>query len=137
MRRRAQAAHAVLMRHPWATMLFLSRINTGPNMIRYIDATIGCLRAAGFSYPLADDAWNAIDAQVYGFTLMRLNFPIDPSEYRTAARSFLHMIPAERFPHMRGMTEELIEGRHDGINRLEPGLDMLLDGFERLRAAAR
>jgi AcrR family transcriptional regulator len=44
MRRRAQSMHAVLMRHPWATMLIVSRVNAGPAMLRYVDATIGCLR---------------------------------------------------------------------------------------------
>jgi hypothetical protein len=69
MRRRATSAHAVLMRHPWATMLFVSRVNIGPNMLRYVDRTIGCLREAGFSYPMADHAWTALDAYTYGFTL--------------------------------------------------------------------
>jgi hypothetical protein len=58
MRRRASSTHAVLTRHPWATMLFVSRANIGPSMLRYVDATIGCLREAGFSYPMADHAWN-------------------------------------------------------------------------------
>src|SRR5688572_31459655 len=30
MRERAHSAHAVLMQHPWATMLFVSRLNIGP-----------------------------------------------------------------------------------------------------------
>jgi AcrR family transcriptional regulator len=135
MRRRAVSAHAVMVGHPWATMLFVSRINTGPNMIRYIDATIGCLRAAGFSWPMCDHIWNAIDAYTYGFTLVRLSFPLEPDEYVSAAKSFVHLLPAGRFPHMRGLTEELIQGRHDGVNRLDVGLDILLDGFERLRVS--
>ena len=43
MRRRAISAHEVLLSHPWAAMLFVSRINVGPAMLRYVDATIGCL----------------------------------------------------------------------------------------------
>ena len=81
MRQRAISAHEVLLRHPWATMLMVSRINTGPAMLRYIDATIGCLREAGFSYPMADHAWNAIDSHIYGFTLQKLNFPIADDEF--------------------------------------------------------
>lgn len=135
MRRRAISAHTVLMRHPWATMLFVSRFNVGPNMLRYVDATIGCLRRAGFSYPLADHAWTAIDAYTYGFTLQKRNFPLDPSEYAAAAAGFLYMIPVERFPHLHGMSQEVIAGRHDGMHQLELGLDLLLDGLERLRRA--
>jgi AcrR family transcriptional regulator len=135
MRRRALSAHAVLMRHPWATMLFVSRLNVGPNMLRYVDATIGCLRAGGFSYALADHAWTALDAFIYGFTLHKRNFPLEPAQYAEAASKFLPLIPAERFPHLHGMSSEVIAGRHDGLHQLELGLDLLLDGLERLRSA--
>ncbi|HMI91787.1 MAG TPA: TetR/AcrR family transcriptional regulator C-terminal domain-containing protein [Polyangiales bacterium] len=135
LRARACSAHAVLMHHPWATMLLVARMNIGPNMLRYIDATIGCLREAGFSYPMADHAWTAIDAYVYGFTLQKLNFPLEPSEYVSAGKQFLPLIPVEQFPYMHGMSMEVIEGRHDGMHHLELGIDLLLDGLERLRAA--
>jgi AcrR family transcriptional regulator len=134
MRERAHSAHEVLMSHPWATMLFVSRMNVGPNMLRYVDATIGCLRAAGFSYAMADHAWNALDAYVYGFTLQRLNFPLEPKEYASSAQQFLPMIPRETHPHLRGMAEEVIEGRHDGVQHLPLGLELLLTGLEQLRA---
>jgi AcrR family transcriptional regulator len=137
MRRRAICAHTVLIRHPWATMLFVSRANVGPNMLRYVDATIGCLREGGFSYPLADHAWNALDAYIYGFTLAKLNFPFEPSEYAAAAKQFIHMIPAAQFPHLHGMSQEVIAGRHDGLNQIELGLDLLLDGLERMRVQSR
>lgn len=132
MRRRAMSAHAVLRRHPWAAALLMSRINVGPNMLRYIDATLGCLRGAGFATAQIDHAWNSLDAYVYGFTLHEQHFPVEPEEYASAAQAFLPMIPADRYPHMRALTEELIAGRHDGIVRIEFGLELLLDGLERL-----
>jgi AcrR family transcriptional regulator len=132
MRQRAVAAHRALMRHPWATLLILSRVNVGPAMLRYVDATIGCLRAAGFSYAEADHAWNALDSHVYGFTLQILNFPCDPREYAATAKEYLPRIPAEKYPHLRAMSVEVAEGRHDGLNRLDFGLDLLLDGLERM-----
>ena len=137
MRRRALSAHAVLMHHRWATMLFVSRVNAGPNMLRYVDATIGCLREAGFSYPMADHAWNAIDAYLYGFTLHKLNFPFEPSEYASAASGFIHMIPVETFPYLNGMSQEIIAGRHDGLHELELGLELILEGHERMRRKAK
>lgn len=133
MRKRAHSAHAALMRHPWATKLFVSRVNIGPNMLRYVDATIGCLREAGFSYPMADHAWNAIDAYIYGFTLQKLNFPLEPEQYAATAAQFLPMIPPERFPYLNGMSQEVIAGRHDGMHHLELGLELLLEGLERKR----
>ncbi len=132
MHARAVSAHATLMRHPWATMLFVSRINVGPRMLHYVDATIGCLREAGFSYPLADYAWNALDAYLYGFTLQRLNFPIEVADYAASAQQFMPMIPASSFPYLNGMSQEVISGRHDGLQHLGFGLDLILDGLERL-----
>jgi len=135
MRDRAISAHPVLLRHPWATLLFVSRANIGPNMLRYVDSTVGCLRAAGFSYPMADHAWNALDAYTYGFTLQKLNFPFAPSEYAAAAKQFIHLIPVVQFPYLHGMSTEVIAGRHDGIQHIELGLELLLDGLELMREA--
>lgn len=134
MRGRALTAHRVLMRHPWATMLLVSRLNVGPNMLRYVDRTVGCLREAGFSWAMSDYAWNTLDAFTYGFTLQRLNFPLEPGKYASAAKQFLPMIPEAVFPYMNGLSQEIIAGRHDGLQHLELGLDLLLDGLERLRA---
>jgi AcrR family transcriptional regulator len=133
MRRRSISAHLALMRHPWATMLVVSRANVGPAMLRYVDATIGCLREAGFSYVMADHAWNALDSYVYGFTLQKLNFPFAPDEYATMAKAFLPMIPADRFPYLNGMSQQVIDGHHDGLHELGFGLDLILEGLDRLR----
>lgn len=135
MRRRAVRAHEVLMAHPWATMLFVARVNVGPNMLRYVDHTLGCLREAGFSWKLADHAWNTLDAYTYGFTLQRLNFPLEPGQYASAAKQFLPMIPPANFPHLHGLSIEVIEGRHDGLQQFGLGLDLLLSGLEQLRIA--
>jgi hypothetical protein len=45
------------------------------------------------------------------------------------------MIPVDRFPYLNGMSQEVIAGRHDGMHQLERGLDLILDGLERLRKA--
>jgi AcrR family transcriptional regulator len=137
MRARAHSAHAVLMRHPWATMLFVSRLNIGPNMLRYVDRTIGCLREAGFSYPMVDHAWNVLDAHLYGFTLQKLNFPLEPKQYAAAAAQFLPMIPVDRAPYLNGLSQEVIAGRHDGMQPLELGLELLLEGLEAMREGQR
>lgn len=133
MRRRANSAHKVLMAHPWATMLLMSRISIGPAMMRYIDATLGCLRESGFSFPMADYAWNAMDSYIYGYTLQQLNFPVEPAEYAAAAGAFVPEIDAEAYPYLVGLSAEVIARRHDGVNSLEFGLDLILDGLERLR----
>lgn len=132
MHRRAISAHEVLVRHPWATQLIVSRANVGVSMLRYVDATIGCLVEAGFTYSMADHAWNAIDSYVYGFTLQKLNFPFKPREYAKVAKAFLPMIPADQYPYLNGMSQQVIAGNHDGRHELQFGLDLILDGLEKL-----
>lgn len=129
---RATSAHAVLLRHPWASMLIVSRINVGPAMLSYVDATIGCLLEAGFSYEMADRAWNAIDSYIYGFALQELNFPFDPAEYASAAKEFLPLVPADKYPYLNGLSQEVIAGRHDGIQDFEFGLELVLSSLQRL-----
>ena len=131
MRRRALSAHHVLLAHPWASLLILSRVNVGPAMLGYVDATIGCLRGAGFSWAMTDHAWNAIDNHVHGFTLQMLNFPFEPDEYAAAAREYLPMVPPDTYPHLNGMTQEIASARHDGVQDFEFGLTLILDGLER------
>ncbi len=133
MRRRATSAHEVLLRHPWATMPIVSRVNVGPAMLRYIDATLGCLREAGFSFEMADHAWNAIDSHIYGFTLQELNFPFEAAEYAEVAANFVSNIPADRYPYMNQLTHHVIEGRYDGLHNFEFGLELILNGLDGLR----
>lgn len=137
MRRRALSAHAVLGRHPWATALLMSRVNVSPAMLHYIDATVGCLRQAGFSIALADRAWNALDCYIYGFTLHEQKFPVDPEEYASAAQHFLPMLSPEKHPYMREMAEKVADGSHDGRMDFGFGLELILDGLERLLGASR
>lgn len=132
MRRRANSAHEVLLRHPWATMPIVSRINVGPAMLRYIDGTLGCLWEAGFSVEMVDRAWNAIDSHIYGFTLQELNFPIETTEYAKVAREYLPNIPADKYPYMNRLTHHIIDGHYDGIADFNFGLELILDGLEKL-----
>jgi AcrR family transcriptional regulator len=133
MRARAHSAHAVLLRHPWACALLMSRVNIGPFMLRYIDATLGCLWKAGFTLPQADHAWNALDSYIYGFTLQKLNFPLKAEEYSVMAASFLPALPADRYPSMRALTELVAARQHNGLHELDFGLELILAGLERGR----
>ncbi len=132
MRRRAMVAHAVLLRHPWAAMALMSRVNVGPVMLRFIDATLGCLHAGGFPLRLADHAWNAMDSHIYGFTLQELKFPFAPEEYPAAAEMGLPLIPAELYPNMYALAIDIIDRRYDGLYDFEFGLEMILAGLERV-----
>ncbi len=64
---------------------------------------------------MADRAWNAIDNHVYYFTLHALNFPFEPAEYSEAAKGFLPMIPVDDYPYLHGISQQVIDGSHDGM----------------------
>ncbi|MGB7250616.1 MAG: TetR/AcrR family transcriptional regulator [Phormidesmis sp.] len=132
MRRRAISAHKVLLRHSWATMPLVSRVNVGPAMLQYTDSTLGCLQAAGFSYEMADHVQNVLDSHIYGFTLQELNFPFDPADYSDAAAQFLPQIPDSEYPHINKLAKQVIQGDYDGLHKFEFGLDLILDSLDRL-----
>ncbi|MEM6425269.1 MAG: TetR/AcrR family transcriptional regulator C-terminal domain-containing protein [Cyanobacteria bacterium P01_H01_bin.119] len=132
MRQRAQSAYRVLLRHPWATLMIISRVNVGPVMLRYVDATLGCLVEAGFSFEMADHIWNAIDSYLYGFTLQQLNFPFEPEDYSAAAAGYIKQLPEQDYPYLHRLTRQVAEKQYDGRHQFEMGLNILLDGLEKL-----
>src|SRR5690554_665539 len=132
LRQRADLMRATLIQHPWAAHEFVAGINVGPNMLRYVDTTIGYFLDAGFSYKLADRAWNTIDSYIYGFNLQSQNFPVQPSEFKAAAQQFLPVIPKETYPYMHDMSLSIINGAHDGIQDFHFGLELLLESLDRL-----
>jgi AcrR family transcriptional regulator len=130
MRRRAISAHEILLHHPWAAMVLMSRINVGSSMLQYIDMTLGCLCEAGFSFEMADHVRNVIDSHIYGFTLQELNFPINESDYSEMAAEGLSIIPADKYPYLNKLTHHVIEGSYDGIHDFAFGLELILNGLE-------
>lgn len=130
MQKRSISAHQVLLQHPWASILFLSRIDISSARLQHINATIGCFVSAGFSYQQADYGWNLLDNHIYGFTLQVLNFPFEPSEYASAAKEFLPMIPEEQYPFLYSLSKLVIDGTHNGTSDFHFGLEIILDGLE-------
>jgi len=136
LRESAISTHLVLLKHPWAAQLLISRVNTSAAMMKYSEAGYGCLYKAGFSYVLADHAWNAIGNHIYGFTLTQINSPVDTRDYAKAAKQYLPQVPVDEYPHIHGMMQLIISGQHNGINNFEFGLDLILDGLARLKASS-
>jgi AcrR family transcriptional regulator len=129
MRERAISAHEVLLTHPWAAMLIMSRFNIGRGMTRYLDATLGRLREGGFSIMGALDAWNTLDSHLYGFTLQELNLPFEVEQTRQVSADVLGRLPADEYPHVVEVITEIMQsGRKEDF---ELGLDLILDGLER------
>ena len=133
MRNRMGSAYHILVLHPWVTMELLSRMNTGAGVLNYFDNTLGCLVNAGFSIEDADHAMNAINSHLYGFTLQELNHPFEANEYAEAAEHYIDRIPAEQFPHLNRLATSVMTRQYDGIDSFEFGLDILLDGLDRMK----
>ena len=134
MRRRAISAREVLLRHPWATGLMETRTNLGPMTMRYYDAVIGCLRQAGFSLSMAAHAFSVLDSYIYGFALQQIKLPFEnPEDLADIAQTILRQLPVEEYPYFFEMTSEhVLKPGFDYADEFEFGLDLILDGLERM-----
>ena len=111
LRGRALSMRRVFLAHPWAPPLIVGRINVGPNMLAFNEATLGCLHAAGFSYVQADQAMNALDSLIYGFHLLERSMPVEPEDYAEAAQTHLPAIDPDRYPHRTTRRPDRAGGR--------------------------
>ena len=80
-----------------------------------------------------DQAWNALDSHIYGFTLQELNFPFAPEDYAEVAAGYLPTLSATQYPSLHALTVLVVSRAYDGLHDFEFGLGLLLDGLERLR----
>ena len=133
LRRSAISAHEVLRRHPWASTVLESRTNLGPARLRYVDGVIGVMAAAGFSMPVIGRAFMALDSHIYGFTLQEAAWTFDADD-PAAAEAFGRNLSGEDYPNILAMTQAV--GDDPELTRVDFtfGLDILLDGLERLRS---
>jgi AcrR family transcriptional regulator len=136
MRRRGISVRDVLLRHPWATSLMQSRTKPGPSTLRHNDSVLGTLRRAGFNVDMAAHAFSVMDGYIYGFALQQVNLPSQTSEESALlAANILRDLPARDYPHLAEMiTEHAMKPGYDYADEFEFGLDLILDGLERLRA---
>jgi len=134
MRHRAISARSALARHPWAIPLMESRTNPGPATLRQHDSMIGTLRRAGFSMQMNAHAYSLLDSYVYGFALQEANLPFDgPDTVPDGAEAILAQFPSEEYPHLAELaTEHVLQPGYDYGNEFEFGLDLILDGLDRL-----
>ena len=139
MRRRAVAMREALLRHPWAIGLMEGRLRPGPANLRHHNATLGCLREAGFSFRTAVHAYNVMDSYIYGFALQERAVPLDTPEeaadtVRTQAANVAQDTAAwaDSYPYLVEVVAELGKGDFDYSEEFEIGLDIVLEGIERL-----
>jgi AcrR family transcriptional regulator len=137
-RRRILAAREIMLRHRWAPPVFESRVNMPAVGIRYVDELIGHMRAGRFSLDLAHHAMHALGSRAFGFAQELFVTDDDPSPEELAV---MRRQMSEHFPNVADLLGVVYHdpnttlGGCDDQFEFEFGLDLLLDGLERLRDA--
>lgn len=135
MRERAQSTREVLARHPWAISLD-ARTSPGPATLGHLDATIGVLRAAGFSMALVGHAMSLLDSYVHGFAMQEATLPLDASGDIGAATEDImaqQEMMSNAFPNLAEMAATLIlQPGYAYGNEFAFGLELILDAIEKV-----
>ncbi len=140
----AVSAYETFMRHPWACSLVMSPTKTSAvrePRVRYIEWLLGCLREAGFSPELTYHAYHALDSHILGFTLWHLGHSAGAKniagdqDFADFAAGLIDELRADGFPYLAEHAEQHLAGV-EGEREFEFGLDLILDGLKRARAAA-
>ena len=134
MHQRAIPALRVLSRPGWPIRFMGSRSTPGAATLRHLDAVIRCLRDAGFSIELAAHAFSVLDSYIYGFALQERSLPFHtPEESAELAQDIFAGFPADTYPHLVELTtQHVLRPGYDYGNEFEFGLDLILDGLERI-----
>jgi len=138
-RKRILTARDVLLQHRWAPALLESLTDIPPSLIGYYDSLLGLMRGAGFSLDLGHHALHALGSRALGFT--QELFVADDKDVDPAVMAMMLQQMAGRYPHMADLMKivahdpESTLGGCDDQFEFEFGLDVILDGLERLREA--
>ena len=137
LRRTAMSSYEVLLRHPWAASLILSGTRVSRARQRHMDAILGTLRRGGFSPEMTDHAYHALDSHIMGFALWVVGMNLGSDEQLAAmAADFLAELEREEMPHLAEHVEQHLKPRDpEDEGEFAFGLDLILDGLERVRVA--
>jgi AcrR family transcriptional regulator len=138
MRRRACSAREVLAGHSWAIGLLESRGSQGPATMRYLDAILGNLRAAGFALDDAVHALWLLDSYVYGHVIQETSLApavASPPGTETAAPVPEQAAMAD-YPHLAELAEHARRADYSVDREFRYGLELILDALERAAAPA-
>ena len=134
LRQRGISARKALLRHPWAIGLMESRLSPGSASLKHHNAVLGTLRDAGFSFKAAVHAYSVLDSYMYGFALQEKSLPFEtPEESAEVAKATVGSYAGE-YPYLAEVVTEFGKSGYDYAEEFESGLDLILDGIERLRS---
>ena len=138
LRQSAISAYEALIRHPWACSLMLSSPRLIPARMNWMEGVLKTLREGGFSANLTHHAYHALDSHITGFTLWVVSFPFQTHEELVdMAEGFMRQIPRDEFPYViEHADQHLAPPDPDEPSEFEFGLDLILDGLERMRDQA-
>ena len=139
MRYRAISTREALRRHPWAIGEMEGRTTHGTANLRLHNAVLGCLRAAGFSLEMTVHAYSVQDAYIYGFALQERDMSSETTEdFAAEAQRQMREYEAQLadYPHLVEVVGgHVAQAGYDYASEFLFGLDLILDGLERLRDA--
>jgi AcrR family transcriptional regulator len=130
LRRTATSAHDAFSRHPWASSLALSSGLT-PSRLRYMESILGTLRRGGFTPHQTHLGYHALESHIIGFTLWLAGMSL-PDDIRDLATTVMDQVSAEENPYFIEHIREHLEPTETDIGAFAFGLELILDGLERL-----
>ena len=137
LRERGISARAALQRHPWSVGLMETRMHPGPASATHHNATMGCLREAGFPFRNAVHAYNLLDAYTYGFALQEQTIPFETPEESGDMAATTVGERGDEYPYLAEVALELGKRGYDYTEEFEFGVDFILDGLARYRRTIR
>jgi AcrR family transcriptional regulator len=136
-RQRILSARRALLGHPWAAQVIQSRTSPTPVVLAYMDSVIGMFRTGGFSVDLTHHVMHALGSRMLGFTQELFDDSPSPDPEAQAVASHED---AGKYPYVMELAgavahdaESVVGQGCDDQFEFEFALDLLLDGFERLR----
>jgi AcrR family transcriptional regulator len=139
LRKRALSTRAALRRHPWAVGEMEGRTEHGPANLRLHNDVLGCLRSAGFSIEKTVRAYSVQDAYIYGFALQERDMSSEtPDDFAAEAQRQMVSYQAllSDYPYLVEVVGgHVAEAGYDYESEFLFGLDLILDGLEKLRDA--
>ena len=137
LRKRAVSTRDALARHRWAIGLMEGRTHHGPANLRLHNAVLGCLRAAGFSVEMAVHAYSVQDSYIYGFALQERDMASESAtDFAAEAQRQMREYQAVLgdYPHLVEVVGGYVaKAGYDYATEFAFGLDLILDGLDRLR----
>jgi AcrR family transcriptional regulator len=135
MRQRAISTRDALNRHPWAIGLMEARSKPGQANLANHEAALRSMREAGFSLAMTAHAYSVQDSYIYGFALQEKALPAfdDPEVSAAVAERMLTLVPHGEYPYSVEMVgQHIAQSGYNFKREFEFGLDLILDGLERL-----